>query len=455
MTGSKKNTPFRKATARSAVRGREGQQRQGAVSRYGVVSQVAQLIDLLDQFEGPADATISRFFKDRPELGGRDRPLVAEAVYCWLRYRYRINHLAQSAEGAPLMRQAKLALLWSGAPEPVWSAGKQSDNEWLSRVINVSADDLASEARTCLPTWFYAKLQAQFGSDRAEQFAQSVLKAAPLDVRVNTLKTTVPDLQHALGRLGVESAGIEGLPDALRVKGKPALGKSELFQQGDFEVQDAGSQWVSRLVAPRRGDLVVDFCAGAGGKTLAISALMKNTGRVVALDTSERRLQKFKPRAARAGLSNFYTLVINDEADERLNKYYGKADRVVCDVPCTGMGTLRRNPDLKFRQNLQSLAELNVKQGSILAQASKLVKPDGRLIYITCSVLQDENEVIVNAFLMQNPDFRLRRWTEVLNPGERPKMADTSADFLRMWPEDGESDGFFAAVLQRSKDPLN
>ena len=204
-------------------------------------------------------------------------------------------------------------------------------------------------------------------------------------------------------------------------------------------------------MAPRRGDLVIDFCAGAGGKTLAIGAQMRNTGRVVALDTSEKRLVKFKPRAARSGLSNFYTMVINDEADPRLNKYFGKADRVVTDVPCSGMGTLRRNPDLKFRQDLQSLAELVQKQKSILEHASKLVKPDGRLVYITCSVLRDENEDIVTAFLESHPEFRLRRWTEVLNPSERPAKANTEDDMFRLWPEDGESDGFFAAVLQRSK----
>ncbi len=448
MVGSsKKNTPFRKPTSR-----RENKpERKGAQSRYGMVSTVAQLIDLLALFEGPADAAISRFFKDHPELGGRDRPVVAEAVYCWLRYRYRINHLAQAGEGSSVMRQAKLALLWSGAPEAVWSAGKQSDNEWLSRVINISAYDLPIEPRTCLPEWFYTRLVEQFGVERADSFSQAVLKAAPLDMRANTVKASASDLMAALANLGIEVHPIEGLPDGLRAVGKPIVGKTEIFQDGFVEVQDAGSQWVSRLVAPRRGDLVVDFCAGAGGKTLAIGALMRNTGRVVALDTSERRLVKFKPRAARSGLSNFYTMVINDEADPRLNKYYGKADRVVTDVPCSGMGTLRRNPDLKFRQNLQSLAELTAKQKSIIEHASRLVKPDGRLVYITCSVLRDENEDIVNAFLAEHPEFRLRRWTEVLNPSERPLHANTDDDMLRLWPEHGESDGFFAAVLQRSK----
>jgi 16S rRNA (cytosine967-C5)-methyltransferase len=447
MAGSTKNTPFRKPTTRRDSK----VERQGAQSRYGLVSTVAQLIDLLAQFEGPADAAISRFFKDHPELGGRDRPMVAEAVYCWLRYRYRINHLAQAGEGPSVVRQAKLALLWSGAPEQIWSAGKQADNEWLSRVINISADDLGVEARTCLPEWFYVKLAEQFGEARAESFSQAVLSAAPLDLRVNTVKASTTDLLAALTNMGIQVNPIEGLPEGLRAVGKPIVGKTEVFQEGYFEVQDAGSQWVSRLVAPRRGDLVIDFCAGAGGKTLAIGAQMKNTGRIVALDTSEKRLLKFKPRAARSGLSNFYTMVINDEADPRLNKYFGKADRVVTDVPCSGMGTLRRNPDLKFRQNLQSLAELNAKQKSIIEHAAKLVKPDGRLVYITCSVLRDENEDIVNAFLESNPEFRLRRWTEVLNPGERPVKANTADDMLRLWPEDGESDGFFAAVLQRSK----
>jgi 16S rRNA (cytosine967-C5)-methyltransferase len=447
MAGSSKNTPFRKPSTRRDSK----VERQGAQSRYGLVSTVAQLIDLLAQFEGPADAAISRFFKDHPELGGRDRPMVAEAVYCWLRYRYRINHLAQSGEGPSVVRQAKLALLWSGAPEQIWSAGKQADNEWLSRVINISAENLGIEARTCLPEWFYTKLAEQFGVERAESFSQAVLSAAPLDLRVNTVKASTTDLLAALINMGIQVNPIEGLPEGLRAVGKPIVGKTEVFQEGYFEVQDAGSQWVSRLVAPRRGDLVIDFCAGAGGKTLAIGAQMKNTGRIVALDTSEKRLVKFKPRAARSGLSNFYTMVINDEADPRLNKYFGKADRVVTDVPCSGMGTLRRNPDLKFRQNLQSLAELTTKQKSIIEHAAKLVKPDGRLVYITCSVLRDENEDIVNAFLESHPEFRLRRWTEVLNPGERPVKANATDDMLRLWPEDGESDGFFAAVLQRSK----
>lgn len=420
-------------------------------SRFGLVSFLADLIDELAKFEAPADAVISAYFKKYAFLGSRDRGILAEGAYCWLRFRLRINHLAEIGAGGLSLRQAKLALLWSGAGEDVWAKGRPDDNEWLSRVVNVNANDLSMEPKTCLPEWLFEKLQAQFGTERAYVFAATMLKGAPLDIRVNTLKSSTPEVIDALQAEGFQLAPIENLPEGLRVEGKPPLGRTDYFQNGWFEVQDAGSQWVSRLVAPRRGDLVVDFCAGAGGKTLAIAALMRNTGRVVAIDTSERRLQKLKPRAARAGVSNCSTMAINDEEDPRLNTYYGKADRVVVDTPCSGMGTLRRNPDLKFRQDQHSVAELVVKQKSIIEHAARLVKPDGRLVYITCSVLKEENEDIVDDFLAKNQDFRLRRWVEVLNPNERPTGADQSTDTLRLWPDQSNSDGFFAAVLQRNK----
>lgn len=439
----KKNSPIRRPAKKDSG--------SPAMGRFGLLGVDTDLVEELMVPDGPADVIISQFFKRKAFLGARDRSIVAEAAYCWLRYRLRISHLAQSGVGSSGMRQAKMALLWSGAPEEVWSKGKREDNEWLSRVVNVNPNDLPIEPRTCLPEWLVAKLTQQFGAERAMLFAASVLKPAPLDIRVNTLKTTLADLQADLAAEEVSSSPIEGLPTGLRIEGKPALGRTDLFQNGHFEVQDAGSQWAARLVAPRRGDLVVDFCAGAGGKTLAISSLMKNTGRVLAIDNHERRLQKFKPRAARSGLSNCATLLVADENDPRLNAYYGKADRVLTDVPCSGLGTLRRNPDLKFRQSEKSVAELIEKQRAIISAASKLVKADGRLIYITCSVLQEENEAIVEEFLANNPDFRLRRWTEVLNPDERPAGADTSADMLRLWPHETNTDGFFAAVLQKSK----
>lgn len=437
--------------ARKNRRGEEKQVVGKHSNRFGLVSFLADLIDELAQFAAPADAVISAYFKKYAFLGARDRGFLAEGAYCWLRYRLRINHLAISASGGASLRQAKLALLWSGAPEDIWSRGRIEDNEWLSRVVHVDANTLNLEPKTCLPEWLFKRIETQFGLERAYIFSASMLNGAPLDIRVNTIQSSVDEVQHVLAELGVKLAPIPNLPEGLRVEGKPALGRTEYFQNGFFEVQDAGSQWVSRLVAPRRGDLVVDFCAGAGGKTLALAALMRNTGRIVAIDTSEKRLVKFKPRSARAGVDNCSTMAINDEFDPRLNKFFEKADRVVVDVPCSGMGTLRRNPDLKFRQSPQSVAELVEKQHSIIEQASRLVKHDGRLVYITCSVLREENEEIVEAFLTRHPEFRLRRWVEVLNPNERPEGADQSQDMLRLWPDQTGTDGFFAAVLQRNK----
>ncbi len=302
-----------------------------------------------------------------------------------------------------------------------------------------------------MPLWFYNQLAKVYGHEMVLGYSAFNLQSAPLDLRVNTLKTTAKNLVSELTEQGVTCEPISGLSAGVRVSGKPNLMQTALFKDGLFEFQDAGSQWVSKLVAPRRGDLVIDFCAGAGGKTLAIGALMKNTGRIVAVDNHEKRLLKFKPRAARAGLSNFSTLCVNDENDERLNKFYAKADRVLVDAPCSGSGTLRRNPDLKYKYTDKELAEFIQTQQHILKSAARLVRPDGRLVYVTCSLFAEENEFQIEWFLSQHPEFRLRRWTEVLPPSDRPQGAYESRDCLLLWPHLSNTDGFFAAVLQRVK----
>jgi 16S rRNA (cytosine967-C5)-methyltransferase len=192
----------------------------------------------------------------------------------------------------------------------------------------------------------------------------------------------------------------------VRLEGKPALQKHPLFLDGSFEVQDEGSQLLGFLLQPKRGEMVVDFCAGAGGKTLLLGALMRNTGRLYAFDVSDKRLGKLKPRVARSGLSNIHPVVIASENDPRVKRLAGKIDRVLVDAPCSGLGTLRRNPDLKWRQSPEALAELTVKQAAILASAARLVKPGGRLVYATCSLLPEENEAIVAAFLAANEALR-------------------------------------------------
>jgi 16S rRNA (cytosine967-C5)-methyltransferase len=228
------------------------------------------------------------------------------------------------------------------------------------------------------------------------------------------------------------------------------LQKLEVFTRGDIEVQDEGSQLLAALLAPKRGEMVVDFCAGAGGKTLALGACMRNTGRLYAFDISGHRLDALKPRLARSGLSNVYPAQIAHERDERVKRLAGKIDRVLVDAPCSGLGTLRRNPDLKWRQSPKALEELAVKQHDILASAARLLKPGGRLVYATCSLLRKENEAVADAFAAEHPDFEpiAAGTTLATAQVERSEELDASGR-LRMWPHKHQTDGFFAAAWQR------
>jgi 16S rRNA (cytosine967-C5)-methyltransferase len=228
------------------------------------------------------------------------------------------------------------------------------------------------------------------------------------------------------------------------------LTKLDAFARGAIEVQDEGSQLLALLLDAHRGEMVVDFCAGAGGKTLAIGASMRNTGRLYAFDVSGHRLDALKPRLARSKLSNVHPAAIAHERDERIKRLAGKIDRVLVDSPCSGLGTLRRNPDLKWRQTPKALEELTVKQLAILQSAARLLKSGGRLVYATCSLLVQENEAIAQAFTQANPEF------EVLGAGaelERLKVPNAAflcsgdqAEFLRLWPHRHGTDGFFAAA---------
>jgi 16S rRNA (cytosine967-C5)-methyltransferase len=303
-----------------------------------------------------------------------------------------------------------------------------------------------------LPEWLDTALRAQF-SDSAEfqAMAQSLLQAAPLDLRVNTYSDRREDVQKELQLIGLETRLTPHSPWGLRLSGKPALTRTDAFARGAIEVQDEGSQLLAALLEAKRGEMVVDFCAGAGGKTLALGALMRSTGRLYAFDTSAHRLDALKPRLARSKLSNVHPAVIAHERDERIKRLYGKIDRVLVDAPCSGLGTLRRNPDLKWRQSPKAVAEMQVRQKAILESAGKLLKPGGRLVYATCSLLPDENEAVVAAFEAQNPRFKPLAAAEVLGALKIPQsegLCSADGRFLRLWPHKHATDGFFASVWQ-------
>jgi 16S rRNA (cytosine967-C5)-methyltransferase len=309
------------------------------------------------------------------------------------------------------------------------------------------ADDSLPPAVRCdLPDWLHARLVSQFGADETLALARALNQPAPLDLRVNTIRTDRPAVLERLAADGIAAEPGPLSPLAVRLRGKPALVNYPLFVDGSVEVQDAGSQLLGFLLEPKRGEMVVDFCAGAGGKTLLLGALMRNTGRLYAFDVSDKRLAKLKPRLARSGLSNVHPARIEHERDQKVKRLAGKVDRVLVDAPCSGLGTLRRNPDLKWRQDEASVAELAAKQAAILESAARLVKPGGRLVYATCSLLADENDAIVDAFLARNPAFRVVPAADIL--GRQGIALD--GERLRLLPHLHDSDGFFAAALERT-----
>jgi len=404
------------------------------------------LLGQLLRFEHPADAVVSHYFREHRQLGHADRAFIAETVFAFLRRRRSLE--ARCGE-RPDNRQRLLATLavargWS--QRELMPVLKASEEAWLAGVKAVRDDDLAPAVRCDLPDWLYERLLAQFSADEILALSTALNRPAPLDLRVNTLKT---DRERLLARLAAEGIAAEAgrwSPLAVRLRDKPALAKSPAFLDGSFEVQDEGSQLLGLLVEARRGEMVVDFCAGAGGKTLLLGAQMKNTGRLYAFDVSDKRLANLKPRLARSGLSNVHPGRIEHERDLKIKRLAGKADRVLVDAPCSGLGTLRRNPDLKWRQDAGAVTELTAKQASILAAAATLVRPGGRLVYATCSLLREENAAVVEAFLAAHPAFSLLPTEAVL---ARQGIALPGA-MLQLLPQQHDTDGFFAAVMERS-----
>ena len=408
--------------------------------------------DLLKQvlkLDQPADGVVSNFFRRHKALGARERHTLAETAYTVLRQRLLLQHLAQSGSGALERRLSILA--WQGSATFLRGALGPHELQWLQQVDAVDRSTLPEKLRHNLPDWLAASLHEQLPADEFWPLVQALSAAAPLDLRVNTLKARREDVQKTLADAGISAEPTPHSPWGLRVQGKPAVNKLDVFTSGAVEVQDEGSQLLALLTDAKRGEMVVDFCAGAGGKTLALGAAMRNTGRLYAFDVSGHRLDALKPRLARSGLSNVYPAQIAHERDDRVRRLAGKIDRVLVDAPCSGLGTLRRNPDLKWRQSPASVAELQAKQQAILASAARLLKPGGRLVYATCSLLAAENQEVAAAFDAEHGrDFAALPAAELLDGAHVGQaQALVEGPWLRLWPHRDQTDGFFAAVWQR------
>ncbi|MGA0023863.1 MAG: RsmB/NOP family class I SAM-dependent RNA methyltransferase [Burkholderiales bacterium] len=410
------------------------------------IAEAASALTRVLGFEYPADAVLSRYFRERQALGQHDRAFVAETVFGVLRRKLLLDHIAPEAT------PRQLVLLWLArvagySGRELGTLCSTEESQWLNATRAQSAMPLEVEAD--LPQWVVKRLLQQHDEAFIRALGRALQEPAPLDLRVNTLRGNRETVLKTLNNNGITAEPAPYSPVGIRIKGRPSLNRNPLFTGGVIEVQDEGSQLLGYLLAPRRSDLVVDFCAGAGGKTLMLGALMNSQGRVYAFDVSQKRLDRLKPRLKRSGLSNLHPLVIAHENDTKVKRLAGKIDRVLVDAPCSGLGTLRRNPDLKFRQSPQSVAELTAKQAAILKAAARLLKPGGRLVYATCSLLAEENMQIVDGFLKENGGFRA---LDCGDPLRRQGITIDCGEQLQLWPHIHRTDGFFAAALERIAD---
>jgi 16S rRNA (cytosine967-C5)-methyltransferase len=398
------------------------------------------------KFDRPADAVLHDFFRAHRALGQSDRAFVADAVYGVLRRKRTLDRLVE--DGAPRrMLLAWLARIAGASVRELAAHLTAEEQAWLARVKAASLEGLTLAEQAELPDWVVERLGTALPEPGILALARGLNEPAPLDLRVNTVLAAREAVLAELAASGIAGKPTPYSTVGIRVEGKPAINRHPLFTNGTIEVQDEGSQLLGYLLAPRRHDLIVDFCAGAGGKSLALGALMRSRGRIYAFDVSAARLARLKPRLKRSGLSNLYAQPIRNENDLRVKRLVGKIDRVLVDAPCSGLGTLRRNPDLKWRQSPQSVEEMKLKQASILRAAANLVKPGGRLVYATCSLLAEENEEIVAAGLAGPSDFQALHCGDLLC---RQGVALDTGHYLKLFPHVHETDGFFAAAMVRT-----
>lgn len=394
--------------------------------------------------EHPADAILRRFFRDNPELGANDRAFITDTVFGILRHRFFLECAADTTAPRPLLL-AYLVKFQGMNLRELMSLVSEAETKWLTGIKAATPESQSLAVQAEFPEWLVEKLHGCMSEADILDLGYSLQQAASLDLRVNTLLANRDEVLAALSKDGIEGSATPYSPSGIRLVGKPAINRHELFLTGKVEVQDEGSQLLGYLLAPKRSDMVVDFCAGAGGKTLMLGALMRSQGRIYAFDISEKRLNNLKPRLKRSGLSNLHPQCIANENDIKVKRLTGKIDRVLVDAPCSGLGTLRRNPDLKWRQSPQSIEGLKRKQAAILSSAANLLKPGGRLVYATCSFLPEENQEIIQRFLADHPRFMLLNCAELL---AQQKIPLDTGKFLQLMPSLHGTDSFFAAVLE-------
>jgi 16S rRNA (cytosine967-C5)-methyltransferase len=428
-------------------------------------AQVAAAIDIIvaiDTGDRPADDVAADYFRRRRYIGAKDRTQIAKHAYAVLRHRAALDWWIgkHSVDVGPRsLVLASLVLIEGWRPEAIaaccdggrFRPAQLSETE--ARLVRGLASrtlrhpEMPRAVANDVPEWLEPYFERVFGNGLEREMA-ALNAPAPTDLRVNLLKTDREAARRALVAEGVSAEPTPWSPIGLRLRQRVPLGSLAAFNEGLVEVQDESSQIAALLADARPGMRVVDFCAGAGGKTLALAAGMANRGKLFACEVSLRRLERAARRFRRAGISNVERRALTSERDKWVKRHAGSFDRIFVDVPCLGTGTWRRNPDAKWRMHPEDLTELVERQQQILRSAARLVRPAGRLVYATCSLLREEDEAQAEAFLLAEPDFSLlpaaRVWSETIG-GASPG----GEDYLRLTPARHGTDGFFVALFER------
>lgn len=429
------------------------------------VQATIDLLEMIESSESPADAIARQFFRRRRYIGSKDRKIISELTYKLLRHRDKLAWWAEKSKlgtehsrsqvllGLAFFNQLELndfQRIFTGQKyQPETMSAEEVKGMTFIRDQDLSIDhpDMPDYVRLNLRQWSYEKLCKLF-CDSIEDELKTLNGHAPLDLRVNTLRTTRAQVIEEFKKCNWPAEPTDLSPDGIRLERGKALTESRLFRSGYLEVQDEGSQIVALLCDAQPGQAVLDMCAGAGGKSLALAAAMKNKGRLIATDVSAFRLSKAKERLRRAEVSNHEVRLLDADGQQWLKRQKNRFDRVLLDVPCSGSGTWRRNPDLKWRFTEEDLAELQARQKEILESAAPLVKPGGYLIYATCSLYAEEDEQQIDNFMEENKQYSLVScedlWKKNISetyPGE--------GEMLRLTPFKHGTDGFFLAVLRK------
>ncbi|UMM64750.1 RsmB/NOP family class I SAM-dependent RNA methyltransferase [Aristophania vespae] len=423
-------------------------------------------IDLLCAIQNapfrPADATANNFFRDRRYIGGGDRRFISTLIWDVLRGWRRLHwHLRaipgeRNSDISPRLLCAA-QLIFSGQEwgdvRELFSGDRyapQSLTERETAILKELSGKTLSDVKQPkavkfeLPDWVLPYFEADFG-EKLEEEMSALLTLPTLDLRVNLLKTTREKAKISLRKEGFEATETQYSPWGLRLRGRHPITSSRAFQDGLIEIQDEGSQLIAAAVEAKPGQRVLDYCAGAGGKTLALAMTMENKGQVIACDVSQPRLEGAIKRLRRAGVHNV-TRHLLAEGDKWVKRREASFDTVLVDAPCSGTGTWRRNPDARLRFSEQDLKELTVKQAKILKIASKLVRPGGRLVYATCSLLSAENDKQRDQFLTENDQYELAQPEEMsswLTESLKQKAS------FSLTPAQNGTDGFFVSVFKR------